>query len=106
MHRRPDLRWRVAPEDPANLAELQGRLLAAAAPLVAPGGTLTYSVCTLTRAEGVEVVEAFLGGHPEFSPAAPPEGPWETDGPVSVLLPQRAGTDGMALATLHRALHH
>ncbi|MBK9560377.1 MAG: hypothetical protein IPO44_12775 [Candidatus Microthrix sp.] len=40
MHRRPDLRWRVAPEDPANLAKLQRRLLEAAAPLVKSGGTL------------------------------------------------------------------
>ena len=106
MHRRPDLRWRVAPEDPANLAKLQRRLLEAAAPLVVFGGTLTYSVCTLTRAESVDVVEAFLGDHPEFSAGAPPEGPWERDGPVSILLPQREGTDGMALATLIRAPQH
>lgn len=106
MHRRPDLRWRVAPEDPANLARLQRRLLEAAAPLVKPGGTLTYSVCTLTRAESVEVVEAFLGDHGEFAAGDPPEGPWESDGPVGLLLPQRAGTDGMALATLHRAPQH
>ncbi|MBK7165018.1 MAG: hypothetical protein IPH81_06960 [Candidatus Microthrix sp.] len=106
MHRRPDLRWRVAPEDPANLAVLQRRLLEAAAPLVKPGGTLTYSVCTLTRAESVDVVEAFLDDHPEFGADAPLEGPWESDGPVSILLPQREGTDGMALATLHRAPRH
>lgn len=106
MHRRPDLRWRVAPEDPANLAVLQRRLLEAAAPLVKPGGTLTYSVCTLTRAESVEVVEGFLDDHPEFGADAPLEGPWESDGPVSILLPQREGTDGMALATLHRAPRH
>ena len=106
MHRRPDLRWRVAPEDPANLAKLQRRLLEAAAPLVKSGGTLTYSVCTLTRAESVAVVEAFLDDHPEFGADAPLEGPWESDGPVSILLPQREGTDGMALATLHRAPRH
>ncbi|MGB2745659.1 MAG: hypothetical protein WBC28_14445, partial [Candidatus Microthrix parvicella] len=106
MHRRADLRWRVEPESPANLAALQGRLLAAAAPLVAPGGSLTYSVCTLTRAEGPEVVERFLDAHPEFSAVAPPSDPWQSDGPVALLLPQRAGTDGMALATLHRAPRH
>lgn len=106
MHRRPDLRWRVTPEGPAELAVLQGRLLDAAAPLVATGGTLTYSVCTLTRAEGVDVVEAFLTRHPEFGAEPPPEGPWEPDGPVAVLLPQRLGTDGMAMATLSRAPQH
>ncbi|MEZ5371643.1 MAG: transcription antitermination factor NusB [Microthrixaceae bacterium] len=103
MHRRADLRWRVEPGAPDDLAELQGRLLEAAAPLVTPGGSLTYSVCTLTRAEGAGVVERFLDAHPEFSPTPPPEGPWLEVGPVGVLLPQRAGTDGMALATLDRA---
>jgi 16S rRNA (cytosine967-C5)-methyltransferase len=58
---RADLRWRRRAGDIARLAALQQRLLAAAARLVAPGGTLTYSVCTLTRAETTDVVEQFLG---------------------------------------------
>ncbi len=33
--------------------------------LVAPGGALTYSVCTLTRAETLEVVERFLAAGPQ-----------------------------------------
>ena len=46
----------------ARLAALQARLLGAAAALVEPGGALTYSVCTLTRAETLEVVEPLLAG--------------------------------------------
>src|SRR6202011_640643 len=55
LRRRPDPRWRVRPQDVSDLAELQRRLLLAAADLVRPGGTLTYSVCTLTRAETTDI---------------------------------------------------
>jgi 16S rRNA (cytosine967-C5)-methyltransferase len=51
---RPDLRWRAEP-----LPELQLRLLAAAAERARPGGTITYAVCTVHRAENEDVVDAF-----------------------------------------------
>lgn len=50
---RPDLRWRAEP-----LPGLQRRLLAVAAERVRPGGTITYSVCTLTRVETEDVVDS------------------------------------------------
>jgi len=56
---RPDLRWRSNP-----LAELQLKLLRAAAARVRPGGTVTYSVCTINREENEDVVAA-LGLEPE-----------------------------------------
>ena len=46
----------------ARLADLQARLLARAAAAVRPGGALTYAVCTLTRAETLEVVDGLLAG--------------------------------------------
>jgi len=49
---RPDLRWRSQP-----LPELQLALLRAAAERVRPGGTVTYSVCTINAAENEEVVD-------------------------------------------------
>ncbi len=58
LRRRPDARWRIKPTDIGVLAALQQRLLESAAPLVAPGGTLVYSVCTLSFAETNEVVTA------------------------------------------------
>ena len=51
---RPDLRWRARP-----LPELQLDLVQAAAERVRPGGTITYSVCTLNADDNVAVVEAF-----------------------------------------------
>jgi len=56
---RPDLRWRSQP-----LPELQLALLRAAAERLRPGGTITYSVCTVNVVENEEVVDA-LGLAPE-----------------------------------------
>ena len=56
---RPDARWRAEP-----LPELQLALLRAAAERVKPGGTVTYSVCTINAAENEAVVDA-LGLDPE-----------------------------------------
>lgn len=64
--RRPELRWRLGPHDPARLALLQGRLLERAARLVRPGGRLVYSVCSLEPEEGPDVVESFLAVHGGF----------------------------------------
>jgi 16S rRNA (cytosine967-C5)-methyltransferase len=50
---RPDLRWRSRP-----LPELQGELLEVAAERVKPGGSITYSVCTIAAAENQAVVDA------------------------------------------------
>ena len=49
---RPDLRWRAKP-----LPELQLALLRAAAERVRPGGSVTYSVCTLNTDENEAVVD-------------------------------------------------
>jgi len=53
LRRRADARWRVTESDVSLLAELQQRMLDAAATLVRPGGWLVYSVCTLTAEESV-----------------------------------------------------
>lgn len=66
--RSPDARWRTGIDDVHALAELQGRLLDAAARAVRPGGRLVYSVCTLTRPETEDRADAFDAAHPEFEP--------------------------------------
>jgi 16S rRNA (cytosine967-C5)-methyltransferase len=47
----PDLRWRVSPAHIDRLAAEQDELLAAARRALRPGGTLVYSVCTLSPRE-------------------------------------------------------
>jgi 16S rRNA (cytosine967-C5)-methyltransferase len=56
---RPDLRWRAEP-----LPELELALLEAGLERVRPGGTVTYSVCTVSRSENEAIVEA-AGGLPD-----------------------------------------
>jgi 16S rRNA (cytosine967-C5)-methyltransferase len=97
LRRRADLRWRVEPDAVDRLAALQRRLLAAAADLVRPGGTLVYSVCTLTADESTEVDDWLVGERPDLAPLDPPGEPWRPWGRGAILLPQAAGTDGMCL---------
>jgi len=103
LRRRPDARWRIDPDAPERLAQLQRRLLAASARLVRPGGRLVYSVCTLTRAETVDVDRWAETALAEFEAAPPPGPPWRPWGRGALLLPQDADTDGMFVLGLDRA---
>jgi 16S rRNA (cytosine967-C5)-methyltransferase len=91
---RPDLRWRAQP-----LRELQRELLRVAAERVKPGGTITYSVCTIAAAENEEVVNASglavepLGEEwPEYAHPRRPE--------FLLTLPHKHGTSGFFVARL------
>jgi len=103
---RADLRWRRRAADIARLAALQGSLLARAAAAVRPGGALTYAVCTVTRAETLDVVDGLLRG-----------GGWAADdlglewpglghpdaGGYLLVLPPDDGSTGFFVARLRRA---
>jgi 16S rRNA (cytosine967-C5)-methyltransferase len=88
---RPDLRWRAQP-----LPELQRELLQVATERVKPGGTITYSVCTIAAAENEEVVDAMglevepLGG--EYAHPHRPE--------FLLTMPHRHGTSGFFIARI------
>ncbi len=99
LRRRPDARWRIEPEAPHRLAELQGELLDSAARLVRPGGVVVYSVCTFGPVEGRRVVDAIVERH-GFERLPAPETPWVEVDRMATLLPGE--TDGMMLARLRR----
>lgn len=67
VRRHPEIRWRRQLVDLFQMAELQARVLAGAAQHVRPGGRLVYAVCSPEPEEGVEVIQAFLASHPDFS---------------------------------------
>jgi 16S rRNA (cytosine967-C5)-methyltransferase len=107
LQSRPDRRWRATAEAIGELSSLQDRILAAGAAALAPGGALVYSVCTISRAEGPDVVERFLAGNPDFDLAdararLPGELQGVPSGPGVQLLPHRDGTDGFFIARLER----
>lgn len=56
---RPDARWRKRPDVIERLAGLQADLLDRAASQLAPGGTLVYSTCTISRRENRDQAIAF-----------------------------------------------
>ncbi len=66
IRRRPDVKWRLTPEDIGRCADLQLALLRKAAELVFAGGRLVYSTCSIEEAENAEVVRQFLAEHSEF----------------------------------------
>ncbi|HEX3256176.1 MAG TPA: transcription antitermination factor NusB [Gaiellaceae bacterium] len=96
LNSRPDLRWRANP-----LPGLQLDLLRVAAERVRPGGSITYSVCTIHRPENEDVAEALglpsddLGA--EFPEFAHPRRPG-----FLLTLPHVHGTSGFFVARLRR----
>ncbi|HEU4797674.1 MAG TPA: 16S rRNA (cytosine(967)-C(5))-methyltransferase RsmB [bacterium] len=106
LRRRPDIKWRVLPEDINALAVLQQQMVQGACDAVRPGGMLVYSVCTTEEEEGQKVVEEFLREHEEFR-LEMPDLPDAFRSAVAasgaaLLLPHRHGTDGFFIARMRR----
>ncbi len=95
LRRRPELRHRATPAEVVRLATLQRQMLAAGFELVADGGRLVYSVCTVTPEETVDQVRD-LGAKP---PGGLPGREW---GGGWLLAPHLTGTDGMFVAVFDR----
>ena len=63
LARNPEIKWRLGPAGIAELHQRQVVLLRNALEVLAPGGLLVYSTCSLEREENDSVIEA-LGLHP------------------------------------------
>ncbi|SUD37601.1 sun protein [Ectopseudomonas mendocina] len=60
IRRHPDIKLTRKPEDIPALAQLQGELLDALWPTLAPGGILLYATCSVLPTENSETIAAFL----------------------------------------------
>ncbi len=69
IRRHPDIAWLKTQDDVTSAAELQARLLRAAASMLAPGGTLVYAVCSLQPEEGPTQIEALLASTADIARA-------------------------------------
>ena len=103
--RHPDARWRVTPEALQSLVRLQAELLDRCAAVVAPGGLLVYSTCSLEPEENRLQVEWFLETHPEFRREATSAVSPDLVSPEGdlMVLPHRHGIDGAYAARLRRS---
>jgi 16S rRNA (cytosine967-C5)-methyltransferase len=103
IRRHPDIKLLRRARDIPALARRQAGLLEAAWGMLAPGGTLLYTSCSVLRAENEEVVGRFLAAVPGAVddtarrtvhwPSPPPDA-----GPGYALLPGDADTDGFYYA--------
>jgi len=113
FRRNPEVLRATKPADVAKLADVQHRLLDAAAERVKPGGRLVYCVCSLEREEGETQVIAFLRRNPAFRTAI--ADPAAIGAPAEALTPEgwlrilpsmwaeKGGLDGFFIARLDRA---
>lgn len=95
LGRRADARWRVSPDDVAELAQLQADLVRAAFGLVRPGGVVAYSVCTMTEAETTAIDHTVAREHPQSVPIPITDTRWRPQARGALILPQDHQTDGM-----------
>ncbi|HEX2218569.1 MAG TPA: transcription antitermination factor NusB [Gemmatimonadales bacterium] len=103
--RHPDARSRVTPEALERLAAKQGELLDCVAEVVAPGGLLVYSTCSLEPEENELQVERFLARHPDFKrePSETFPAALMSERGDMTILPQRHEMDGAYAARLRRS---
>lgn len=96
IRRHPDIKVLRRQQDVASAEGLQGELLRALWPLLAPGGRLVYATCTLLRQENDAQIASFLASPPSAGPAPVLAGaPRQT-------LPGEAFGDGFYYACLEK----
>jgi len=103
--RHPDARWRMTPKALSHIAQLQAELLDVIALVVAPGGLLVYSTCSVEREENRDQIERFLTRHHQFqreTVAGFPDALLSEEGDLRIL-PQLHGMDGAFAARLRRS---
>ena len=105
--RNPEGRWRLSSDGLDQVVALQAHLLDLAVPLVKPGGSLVYAVCSILGREGAGQIADFLGRHSSWTVHTMPDGFGEdfgrVDGGGRLLTPGSDRTDGFFVARLKRS---
>lgn len=108
MLEKPDVRYRLKPENVDELTATQSALLDAVAPYVKRGGVLVYSTCSVLKAENEQQIAAFLDRNPDFTldalPDTIPEKFRQHAATGLQLMPQRDHVGGFYICRLRRKL--
>ncbi len=103
---RPEVKWSMTPEKIRRLSVVQSSLLLKGSKLVAPGGFLVYSTCSITLDENEHLIRDFLDANPNFRliPAQPMLGSAAFEGLADCqrLFPHRNDTEGFFIAKMQR----
>ncbi len=103
---RPEVKWTMTPDKVRRLSRVQSSLLDKGSKLVAPGGFLVYSTCSVTLDENEHLIRDFLDANPSFHlvPTNSQLGSEAFEGFTSCqrLFPHRDDTEGFFIAKLQR----
>jgi len=113
--RRPDAKWRLAPQMLESRLGEQRAVLDRAALLVKPRGRLVYVTCSVLDQENGAQIRAFAGRHADFSVEKPAEAAnalgeraylFRRAALISkeglLMTPRRTDTDGLFVGVLRR----
>ena len=103
LRRNPEIKWRLAPDDIRRLTDLQFSLLERGAKLLASGGRLIYSTCSIEPEENEGVIRRFIESGAPLRPLRPEAHPRlvTADGFVRTF-PHKHNTDGFFAASLEK----
>lgn len=103
LRRNPEIRWRILHADVLELAARQKLILANAAKMVAGGGRLVYSTCSVEPEENEEVAAGFLRNHADFKPVSISVKGLAASAQSSLRTwPHREGADGFFIAAFEK----
>ncbi|MCK9221405.1 MAG: 16S rRNA (cytosine(967)-C(5))-methyltransferase RsmB [Limnochordia bacterium] len=118
LRRRVDARWHKSEADIVDLQQIQRSILSRAASLVAPGGILVYTTCTLEPEETLDNVAWFLSSFPDYFPGGTLSSRFSRFAPsrlyrvlsiqrevqrcIAALAPHLDGTDGFFIAQFEK----
>lgn len=104
FRRHPELKWRLVPESIGELAELQRKMLASGLDLIAPGGALLFTTCSVEPEENEGVVADLPDGFEvESLDAHVPTGvPWIPTSAGGIRILPNPDGDGFTMHAVRR----